>query len=63
MKPIKLEDLVKDGWGMKGEFADYLILGKMDQRLLYDAEKEYIITRYSMNKPNITKMEFGLTWD
>ena len=53
---MKLEDLVKDGWLDKGNFAGYQILGKENERLLYDPTKQTVHLRYELNKPEVSKL-------
>ena len=47
-----LEVLLKEGWEQKGEFAGWQILGKEQERLLYDPGKQAIYLKYTMGGDN-----------
>ena len=52
----KLEDLVKEGWEQKGEYAGYLIYGKEGERMLYNPQKQEVYLKYDL-KPEVAECE------
>jgi len=58
-----LKELVEKGWQDKGTYAGWQILGLEQQRLLYDPNTQAVYLRYDLNKPALTKLEAGHTWD